>query len=126
MKRRTPFAGLLALLCLIALLGVQVCGGVRGYVSDSSGAVEWMVQDPCSDEDGAGGTTDHEQVRDDVQVRLRPALEAPAHVPVLAAVLEDDAFGALPSFLPSHIAARDRNVGPPPGVMVARTVVLLI
>lgn len=113
----------MALLCFVALLGTQALGGVRGYVSDCGGAQEWTVLDPCS----AGGdeVPPHEQVREDVQIRLFAALMAPAHVPVLVAVLGEMGNGWSAPWM-GRVVHAEKDVGPPQGVAVARTVVLLI
>jgi hypothetical protein len=132
-NRRLPFAKLLALLCLIALFGAQVCGGVRGYWCDSAGVTAWAVQDPCfasmnpqGEGDGDGEPVDHEQVRDDVQMRLLPALVAPVHVPMLIAVLDEDPVRSLACSFLARGANGHEAAGPPSGVAVARTIVLLI
>ena len=140
MNRRPPFSRLLALLCFIALIGAQALGGVRGYVCDCSGTTEWTMQDHCygphhadchrdGSQDGGDGTGDrknHEQVGYEVQVRLLPALEAPALVPVLVAVLDDPAFDLSPAHLSTPAMLGNEGAGPPRSVVVARTTVLLI
>jgi hypothetical protein len=114
----------MALLCFVALLGTQALGGVRGYISECGGVQEWTVLDPCS----AGGeeVPPHEQVREDVQIRLLPAVVAPEIVAVLVAELDDKFCAAVSRPAPSLDAAGVIEAGPPPGVAVARTVVLLI
>ena len=126
------------MLCFIALLSAQAFGVVRGYRCDCSGMWEWTVQDHCHgphhgdchgdalhNEDESGPEKDHEQVRDDVQFQIPVAIEAPALVPVLVAVLSEE----LVEFQPRAVLIRSTPEGgarPPPGVFVARTIVLLI
>jgi hypothetical protein len=112
------------LLCFIALLGTQALGGVRGYISDCGGATEWTVLDPCST--SGEDAPPHEQVREDVQIRLLPMLMAPELVPVLMAVLGDELDDLVFSRAPALDAVGEVEAGPPPGVVVARTVVFLI
>jgi hypothetical protein len=112
------------LLCFVALLGTQALGGVRGYVSDCGGTSEWTVLDPCST--SGDDAPPHEQVREDVQIRLLPAVVAPETVPVLMAVLDDGFCDVVFSRALARDAAGAVGAGPPPGVAVARTVVLLI
>ena len=142
MNCRRPFARLLALLCLIALLGTQAFGNARGYVCDCTGAVEWTALDHCegphganchresatggAHDEGAGQRKDHEQLRDDVQVRLLPAIQAPMHVPVLLAVFEVALLEVRPMNFAIGGAVADEDLGPPPGLTVARTIVLLV
>lgn len=114
----------MALLCFIALFGTQALGGVRGYVSDCGGATEWTVLDPCST--NGGEVPPHEQVREDVQIRLLPPLLAPELVPVLMTVLGDVFCDVVSSRAPALDAVGEMGAGPPPGVVVARTVVFLI
>lgn len=65
-------------------------------------------------------------MRDEVQSRLVSTLEAPALVPLLVAVLENEfAVSMAMPVLRSEGAAKWSR-GSPPGVVVARTVVLLI
>lgn len=144
-NRRLPFAKLLAVLCLIALLGAQVFGSGRGYVCDCAGVVEWTALDHCdgphgtechretsakdangAHQDSDGARKDHEQLRDEVQVRLLPVIQAPMHVPVLLAVMEllVPAMSSVDFTIGSAVVVED--LGPPPGVTVARTVVLLV
>ena len=103
---------------------MQAFGGVRGYISDCGDAQEWAVVDPCA-QSGEDTPCNHEQVREDVQVRLLPAFVVPAHVPVLIAVLGEESIDAL-SVQCGQTSPRVEDVGPPLGVAVARTVVLLI
>jgi len=144
-NRRTPFSKLLALLCLTALFGAQVFGVVRGYVCDCTGLMQWTAQDHCHgpdhdnchrDEapghehregDGAGERRDHEQVRDEVDSRLvQPSVDAPSLVPVLIAVFGGEALWTAPVVMRPAWDEVPADTGPPPGVAVARTTVLLI
>lgn len=65
-------------------------------------------------------------MRDDVQVRLLPAIQAPMHVPVLLAVFEVALVEAHPVDFAMGGAVADEDLGPPPGLTVARTIVLLV
>lgn len=113
------------MLCFVALLGSQALGGVvRGYLSDCSESMQWTVLDPCSS--SGEEAPPHQQVREDVQIRLLPALIAPELVPVLMAVLGDELYDLGSSRAPALDAVGEVGAGPPPGVAVARTIVLLI
>src|SRR5687767_3294114 len=103
-NHRSPFVRLFALVCFAALMSTHVFGVARGYQCDCTGRVEWTAQDHChgphdadchGDEasgqvpdhsDDTGERRDHEQVREDMRLRLVQSLEAPALVPVLIAV----------------------------------------
>lgn len=106
--------------------------------------MEWTAQDHChgshdvschdeasaqpghEESDGLGDRRDHQEVREEVQSRLISTLEAPALVPMLVAVLENEYATSVPPPAFSHGAAARWSRGSPPGVAVARTVVLLI
>jgi hypothetical protein len=142
---RAPYLRLFVLLCVTALLGAQVFGMVRGYVCDCTGRMQWTAQDHChgphhgdchrdeapghehQEGEGAGDRRDHEQVRDEVDSRLvQPAVDAPSLVPVLVAVFGGEALWTAPVVRRSASDEIPADTGPPPGVAVARTTVLLI
>jgi hypothetical protein len=141
---RVPFLRLLAVLGLMALLGAQVFGLTRGYQCDCTGRVEWTAQDHChgphdagchEDEplghihdegDGPGERHEHQEVRDDAEARSMPGVTPLNFVPVLLAVFEDERRWTETIVPKTPSADLDVGTGPPPGVAVARTTVLLI
>ena len=92
---------------------------------DDSCHDEASAQPGHEESDGLGDRRDHQEVREEVQSRLASTLEAPALVPLLVAVLENE-FAVVPVSNFSPDAAAKWSRGSPPGVAVARTVVLLI
>ncbi len=144
MNRRQPLSRLLALLCLTALLGAQVFGLARGYRCDCAGLAVWTAQDHCHgphgsdchqdavsdtghhENDGAEDRRDHEQVRDEVQSRLSLSIEAPVLVPVPVVFLGGEATWSARILPTGLVIALDKGTGPPWGVTIARTTVLLI
>ncbi len=144
MNRRLIYFRLLTVLCVAALLSAQACGLARGYRCDCTGQVEWTAQDHCHgphhdschrDEapghehhegDGSGERHEHQQVRDDVEGRCVTAAGAPCAAPVLLAVFHEVLNWSERVFPAAPRADVDVGTGPPPGVSVARTTVLLI
>jgi hypothetical protein len=143
-NRSLPYFRLLTVLCCAALLCAQAFGLSRGYWCDCGGRVEWTAQDHChgphdtschqdetaslghAESDGLGERREHQEVRDKVQSRLVPMLETPLLVPLLVTVLENEFFVSMPVPALTSGAAARWSRGSPPGVVVARTVVLLI
>jgi hypothetical protein len=143
-NQRVPFFRLLALLCLTALLEAQVFGVARGYLCNCAGLPEWTTQDHChgphgldchrgetsgqshEESDGASDRRDHEQVRDEVQSRLTASIEAPALVPILVAFFGAEVVWPMDVLPAVSVADVDVDTGPPLGVAVVRTTVLLI
>jgi len=143
-NRSLPYFRLLTVLCCAALLCAQAFGVSRGYWCDCEGQVEWTAQDHCHgphhddchddeapghehhDEESAGDRLQHQQVRDDVQGRCLPAIAVPCAVPVLLTVFHEDSEWSSRVFPVAPRADWDVGTGPPPGVAVARTTVLLI
>ena len=141
---RVPHLRLLAVLGLLALLSAQVFGLTRGYQCDCTGQVEWTAQDHChgphdagchDDEapghahdegDGSGERHEHQEVRDDAEARSLPGVIPLNFVPVLLAVFEEAPRWAGSIVAKTPWADWDVGTGPPPGVAVARTTVLLI
>jgi hypothetical protein len=143
-NRSLPWFQLLTVLCCAALLCAQAFGVTRGYWCDCSGQAEWTAQDHChgphdaschddaatgpghEESDGLGERRDHQEVRDEVQSRPVSTLEAPALVPLLVAVLDNEFAASMPARAWPSEAVAKWSRGSPPGVVVARTVVLLI
>ena len=142
--RRTPATSLLILLTLLAVVALQATGVARGYFCRCSGETTWTQTDHCDgphsnachpsgkiqtggpahNDQGSSEREDHDQVRDELQGQLaHQSLSAPALIPVLLDLLPDLAGSWQPVSAPAETA---RNMGPPPGVVIARTVVLLI
>ncbi len=144
MIRSTPFVKLFAVLCLIALFGAQIFGLARGYVCDCAGQTEWTAQDHCAgphgrdchrdvaadhrdnDDHGAQNRRDHEQVRDEVQSRLAQSIDVPMPVPFLVVFFGEEAAPCEGAAQMASFVQAGVDFGPPLGVVVARTTVLLI
>lgn len=144
MNRRLPFRRILAVLGLLALLTAQMFGVVRGYQCDCTGRMEWTAQDHChgphhgdchhdeapghqhEENNGAGERQDHQQVRDELEVRSLPAVAMPNFAPVLFAVFQEARVWSELVAPPAPRVNWDVGTGPLPGVAVARTTVLLI
>jgi hypothetical protein len=142
---RVPYLRLFVLLCLTALVVAQVFGVTRGYECDCTGLMQWTAQDHChgpdhdgchrgdapghehGEGDGGGERRDHEQVLDEVDSRLvQSFFDVPTLVPVLFAILGGEALWTAPAVMRSAWDDLPADTGPPPGVAVARTTVLLI
>lgn len=143
MTPRQPLACMLAVLCVFAVIGAQLFGVARGFVCDCGGRSQVVEVSSCSgshgehchmeesesgthDEEGNENRKEHEQVKDDLTGTNGQAPHVVIPAPVMCAALPALMFFA-PECLPApREYPPDSYGGPPPGIAVARTVVLRI
>ena len=126
----------------MALLVMQAVGGFHAYICDCGGQATLTKVDHChgphsvechdhestvpqQHDEGSGDRQDHEQVIQELQLRSAEAIQAPAVVAILL-TWEPEIFEVqeIPEVIRS--VSVERDVSPPPGITVARTVVFII
>lgn len=132
-------------LCFFAVLGAQLFGVTRGFVCDCAGSREVVKVSSCTgphgerchkdesqqrsdtpDDGGKGDRKEHEQVKEDFTGTTVNVPNCAIPFPVFLAVLPELLLSISPSLDVPHEYFTDSYSAPPPGIAVARTVVLLL
>ncbi len=142
--RHTPIIRLLAALVFLAMGAAQLFGMHRGYLCECDGETRMVNtpycitphEDDVRDEGRASETEQehhgdeerksHDAVRDVLQSSPAPVVAVSVPPPVMLFTLPDFLFLPTPVVLSATQYHADVSCAPPPGVVLERTVVLLI
>jgi hypothetical protein len=146
--RRFPITRLLTMLCVFTLLMVQAFAVIPGYLCRCGGQESYTQVDHCHgphseschdsqdhdtaqahlhDDESSGDREDHEPLRKDVELVQSSGIAAPELMTVLLAVLPELPFlGFRTEDTQLTIPWRNVRLAPPLGVVVGRTIVLLM
>jgi hypothetical protein len=145
---RAAIRKLLVVLCVLTLLFAQSFGVTAGFLCRCGGQDRLTQVDHCHgphseechdsqeidnphshspEESGGGDREDHEPVRSDVELVPSSEIAVPGLIAVLLAVVPKlNFFGFLTEDTQLTIPSRNVSFSPPLGVIVSRTVVLLM
>jgi hypothetical protein len=140
---------LLTLLCVFTLLGVQIFGGIGGYLCRCGGQEALTAVDHCHgphseachdesdhdvareshkhDESSDASREEHQPVRANIQLVQTAGVSAPEFQMVVAEILSAQRFVTLLEKT-AHVRTHLRSVyfAPPPGILLRQTVALLV
>ena len=138
MPRHSSTVRLLAALVFLALGAVQLFGVNAGYFCDCNGTAQIVDTAYCvvphdsdcdtggHDDHNDGGHKDHDKLSAELQSSPAPTVVISVPAPLMLCILPAP---ALPPSLAEQAAAKfhaDVHGGPPPGLAIERTVVLLL
>jgi len=145
--RQSAITRALTVLCVFTLLIVQAFGGITGYLCRCGGQQSFTQSDHCHgphsdschdehnnvdhsdhhEDEGSGDREDHEPVRKNLLLSQSQSVVAPEISPILLFILPEAPFlDLLKEDTSLNSSLRAVRLTPPPGIVVGRTVVLLI
>lgn len=147
-SRQPAMTKVLTVLCVFTLLMVQAFGGLTGYLCRCGGQQSFTQSDHCHgphseachsehnqsvehstshNEEPCGDREEHEPVRKNLLLTQVQSAVAPELLPKLLSVLPEPPFlDLLKEDTSLTTSRRSVRLAPPPGVLVGKTVVLLI
>ncbi|MEI6713935.1 MAG: hypothetical protein WCO60_09295 [Verrucomicrobiota bacterium] len=147
MFRQSAITRALTVLCVFTLLMVQAFGGITGYLCRCGTQQSFTQSDHCHgphsdschdghnnvdhsnhhEDEGCGDREDHEPVRKDLLLTQVQGVVAPEISPILLFILPEAPFlDLLKEDTSLNTSLRAVRLSPPPGIVVGRTVVLLM